>query len=612
MKAIGYVRVSSEKSVDKQSAETQREQIEGYCRTIRHWNLLSIYEEPKAVSGATMDRPQLRRLLADAESSRGKFQVVVVADLSRFGRNTRDLLNNVQLLHDHSIKFASIRESIDDSTPHGKFNLQILASLYELERETIRIRTSENRNALRKKQEIFLGWTPYGYRWDKLTKKVETVDEEKAIYHKIVNYYLQNHYSFTKIVFELQLEHVPTRTGKGWQQVVVGEILKRPCYWSGRVNSNGDEDTYRCEAFITKSKWDEIQNRIRTNRTRSGRPTPMSANFLLYGALRCGYCGSRLQGLYGKTRQNGTSQRVYVCGYSRMSDQQLSVKNRKRCSQGRIPADEIEKYIWDMFVSRLISKEEETVNAVTNGKQLEAKEHDLTQKIENLKKEGKKIERAIARLDLGMKEDEDDVFSFSEFKKRLKALNAEKVQNGIELDEAQAELDEHHHQRETDAEFRKFADNNQSLIWEIQTILQSLPFAQKQKLLLGMLNITMVRATPAPNYPANSEDYSGEELHQIYGCNWKVVLSGFTNFPTFKFNETIFQEVLGGFLQNGSGENTKSIMDRAVRQLGLSARAYHRILKVARTIADLEAAENIGSVHLLEAIQYRSLDRRLF
>ena len=56
----------------------------------------------------------------------------------------------------------------------------------------------------------------------------------------------------------------------------------------------------------------------------------------------------------------------------------------------------------------------------------------------------------------------------------------------------------------------------------------------------------------------------------------------------------------------------QSILDKAVRHLGLSARAYHRILKVARTIADLEATENINSVHLLEAIQYRSLDRRLF
>jgi magnesium chelatase family protein len=59
------------------------------------------------------------------------------------------------------------------------------------------------------------------------------------------------------------------------------------------------------------------------------------------------------------------------------------------------------------------------------------------------------------------------------------------------------------------------------------------------------------------------------------------------------------------------GDESRGLLEKAIDKLGLSARAYTRILKIARTIADLDGIEEIAAPHISEAIQYRSLDRTL-
>lgn len=59
-------------------------------------------------------------------------------------------------------------------------------------------------------------------------------------------------------------------------------------------------------------------------------------------------------------------------------------------------------------------------------------------------------------------------------------------------------------------------------------------------------------------------------------------------------------------------DESKEIMEKVFNKMGLSARAYNRILKVARTIADLDKQENIQAYHIAEAVKYRHLDKKYF
>ncbi len=118
---------------------------------------------------------------------------------------------------------------------------------------------------------------------------------------------------------------------------------------------------------------------------------------------------------------------------------------------------------------------------------------------------------------------------------------------------------------------------------------------------------------PAINYNELSSEKKGESSEVIR----KRVLEArliqtkrFANFPNIHKNADMGTKEIRKFckLDNAGQE----LLKMAITKLGLSARAYDRILKVSRTIADVEKSENIKPQHVSEAIQYRSLDRELW
>ena len=118
---------------------------------------------------------------------------------------------------------------------------------------------------------------------------------------------------------------------------------------------------------------------------------------------------------------------------------------------------------------------------------------------------------------------------------------------------------------------------------------------------------------PAVKYKELSSDAKGEtsaEIRKRVVAAREVQHQRYKEIPNIFNNADMNSKEVRKYCRLDQGGS--DLLKMAITKLGLSARAYDRILKVSRTIADLEKSENILSQHISEAIQYRSLDRELW
>ena len=132
-----YTRKSSEDGLEQEfnSLDAQREACEAYIVSQRHagWLALPDMYDDGGLSGGTMERPALKRLLEDVKA--GKVQIIVVYKVDRLTRSLADFAKIVDVLDAHNASFVSVTQQFNTTTSMGRLTLNMLLSFAQFERE---------------------------------------------------------------------------------------------------------------------------------------------------------------------------------------------------------------------------------------------------------------------------------------------------------------------------------------------------------------------------------------------------------------------------------------------------------------------------------------------
>jgi DNA invertase Pin-like site-specific DNA recombinase len=161
-----YTRKSTDEGLDQEfnSLDAQREACVAYIASQvgLGWNLVPDLYDDGGISGGTMDRPALQRLLQDIRDKR--VDVVVVYKIDRLTRSLADFSKIVEIFDAGGVSFVSVTQQFNTTTSMGRLTLNVLLSFAQFEREVTAERIRDKIAASKKKGMWMGGIVPLGYR----------------------------------------------------------------------------------------------------------------------------------------------------------------------------------------------------------------------------------------------------------------------------------------------------------------------------------------------------------------------------------------------------------------------------------------------------------------
>ena len=422
-----YIRVSSERQVQGFSLDGQKRELMEYAK-MKGLEVNNIYVEPGRSGKDIEGREEFQKMLNDVLKADSEVGYILVFKLSRFGRNVRDVLNTINLIHRYGISLLTKDEGIDSSSNMGSMLIAILGTVAEMERENISTQTMLGREEKAKQGGWNGGFAPYGYDIvDGRLMANENAPIVKMIYQK----YIEENMGMKTIADYLNRNGIKKQRPKNrqnyqfedWSDYTIKAIIDNPVYTGyiafGRrrtvqcINEDGEiidkllkqdeyitSDEQSHEALVTKEMWDKAQQRRKSRAVRGNKNIGRTPKHLLSGILKCPDCGCNMVINYNKwCNQDGSDKqtRTYICGHYNRSGA------HGQCNRNGVHAERIEKEIVN-YTRKLISNPQFTsyvkakIGNSTDVSELEKEIKSYEKKLKALERNKENLYRDIDSL----------------------------------------------------------------------------------------------------------------------------------------------------------------------------------------------------------------------
>lgn len=250
-----YLRVSTEEQAQEGfSLQAQEERGRSYCKA-KDYQIYKVYIE-EGQSGRTINRPKYQAMLKDIN----KWDGILVLKMDRIHRNSRNFMAMMDELNKRDKLFVSMQETLDTSTAMGRFVMDIIQRIAQLESEQTgeRVHMGMKQKATTDAPGILGFNAPYGYEFDE--GELCIITEEAQVIIQMFRQYIKGK-TLEKIAGHLNKKH-RTRVGKAWTRINVGYILNNPVY-AGWLIWDGHLKKAEHEGIVSVEMYNTAQNRRR-------------------------------------------------------------------------------------------------------------------------------------------------------------------------------------------------------------------------------------------------------------------------------------------------------------------------------------------------------------